>query len=123
MLPLISAAIPHAYVNSWCFLSVPHLSLPSIRQQRGMKYVLIQEVHFGIFLALLSTAVQHLMATNSVTTNELHVCFLSTLSILIADWKPDRVQRMCMKKRSEEKVMQIPIPPITNYVSGAAVCE
>lgn len=83
----------------------------------------MQEVHFGIFLTLLSTDVEHLMVTNSVTTNKFHVCFLSVVFILVSAWKPDRVQRVCMKTRSEEKVMQLPIPPITNYVSGAAVCE
>lgn len=42
-----------------------------------------------------------------------------TFLILFPGWKPDRVQRACIKERSEEKVMQILIPPITNYVSGA----
>lgn len=39
-----------------------------------------------------------------------------TFLILFPGWKPDSV---CIKERSEEKVMQILIPLITNYVSGA----
>lgn len=88
-----------------------------------MRYILIQEVHFGSLLTLLSTGLQHLGVTNAVTTDKFHVCFLRVVLILVPDWKPGRVQYACMKNRSEEKVMQIPIPPITNYVSGAAVCE